>query len=128
MLPNFILLETVVREDGVSPELDLGESKGKFLNITLGITRILEQQSLDLSVWGSADKADWGAKPVAAFPQKFYCGTYSLLVDLTGRPEVQYLRVQWKLNRWGRGDSKPMFGFYVAAEEITGALASTAQS
>jgi len=32
------------------------------LLITLGITRIIEQQSLDISIWGSAGGSDWGAK------------------------------------------------------------------
>ena len=42
--------------------------------MTLAITKIIEQESLDLSIFGSADGATWGAKPIAAFPQKFYCG------------------------------------------------------
>jgi hypothetical protein len=84
----------------------------------LGITRIIEQESLDISVWGSADNADWGTKPLLSYPQKFYCGTYQVLLDLNDRPEVRYLRVQWKVGRWGRGASKPLFGFYVFAEEM----------
>ena len=117
MLPNFLLPETVVRENGNSPELELGNSKVKIIALTLGITRIVEQESLDVSVWGSADNTDWGTKPLLAFPQKFYCGTYNLLLDLTEQPNTQYLRVQWKVNRWGRGDAKPLFGFYVFAQE-----------
>lgn len=120
MIPNFLLPETVVRENGNSPELELGNSQGKALNLTLGITRIVEQESIDVSVWGSSDASDWGAKPLTAFPQKFYCGTYKLVLDLTEHPGVKHLRVQWKMNRWGRGDAKPLFGFYVFAQE-TGA-------
>ncbi len=117
MLPNFLVPEQIVREDGTGPELELGPSQGKPLLLTLGITRIIEQESLDVSVWGSADKSSWGAKPLVSFPQKFYCGTYQILLDLSRSPEVKYLRAQWKVNRWGRGDPKPMFGFYVFAEE-----------
>jgi hypothetical protein len=119
MVPNFLLPETVVRENGNSPELELGKSQGKVIALTLGITRIVEQESIDVSVWGSADAKDWGTKPLIAFPQKFYCGTYKLVLDLSERPEVQHLRVQWKLNRWGRGDAKPLFGFYVFAQETS---------
>ena len=55
-----------------------------MLLLTLGITRIIEQESLDLTIWGSANGDTW--TQIAAFPQKFYCGTYSLLVDLTTAP------------------------------------------
>ncbi len=113
MVPDFLIPETVVRKDGAGPELVLGEAAGSLLLLTLGITRIIEQESLDVSVWGSADGTDWGTKPLASFPQKFYCGTYELLVDLTGRSEVKHLRAQWKVNRWGRGSEEPLFGFYL---------------
>jgi hypothetical protein len=117
MAPNFLLPETVVRENGNSPELELGNSQAKVLNLTLGITRIVEQESIDVSVWGSADATDWGAKPLLSFPQKFYCGTYKMVLDLNEHADVKYLRVQWKMNRWGRGDAKPLFGFYVFAQD-----------
>jgi hypothetical protein len=117
MLPNFLLPEAEKREDGAGEALDLGASKGKLLKLTLGITRIIEQESLDISIWGSPDGAAWDAKPLAAFPQKFYCGTYPLLLDLAGNPDVQFLRAQWKMSRWGRGAGKPQFGFYLFAEE-----------
>ena len=45
--------------------------------------------------------------------QKFYCGTYLLLVDLTREQQVRYLRVQWRMGRWGETDPKPVVGFYV---------------
>ncbi len=124
-LPNFLVPEQVVREDGSSAEFDLGAARGKVVLLTLGITRIIEQESLDVSVWGSTDKTNWTAKPLAAFPQKFYCGTYTILLDLTSQPEVQYLRIQWSMNRWGRGEPKPLFGFYVFAQEAkAGVLAA----
>jgi hypothetical protein len=116
MVPNFLLEEIVVRQDGAGQSLDLGESRPEFLNLTLGITRIIEQESLDLSIWASADGETWAEKPVVAFPQKFYCGVYTLLVDLTRHPEARFLRAQWKVNRWGRGEQKPLFGLYLFAQ------------
>src|SRR5215831_19355095 len=113
MLPQFLLPETTVRDAGTGPDIPLGEHKGSCLVLTLGITRIIEQESIDLSVWGSKDGADWGVRPIAAFPQKFYCGTYQVMLDLTDSPDVQYLRVKWSLNRWGKGTLKPIFGIYV---------------
>lgn len=117
MLLAFLVPETVVREDGAGPVLDLGPSQGKSLTLTLGITRIVEQESLELSIWGSSDQQNWGSKPLTAFPQKFYCGVYKLPVNLAAFPEVKYLRAQWKVNRWGRGAPAPLFEFYVFAEE-----------
>ena len=43
------------------------------------------------------------AKPLVAFPQKFYAGQHPLLLDLSQRPEIKYVRAQWVVNRWGRG-------------------------
>lgn len=117
MLPNFLLPEAVIREDGAGPVFDLGPSHGELVLITLGISRILEQESLDLSIWGSPDQNDWGAKPLAAFPQKFYCGSYQLIIDLASRPEVRFLRANWKVGRWGHGETKPLFEVYVFAEK-----------
>jgi hypothetical protein len=119
MLPDFLLPETVTRQNGIGPEVDLGLSRGKQLLLTLGITRIIEQESLDIEIWGSADKASWGDKPILKFPQKFYCGTYTLLLDLASYPEVKSLRVNFKLNRWGRGEPTPLFGFYVFVQEAS---------
>jgi hypothetical protein len=117
MLPSFLLPEAVIRQDGEGPVLSLGSSQGKLLLLTLGITRIIEQESLDISIWGSADEASWGDKPLAAFPQKFYCGTYQLLIDLNDHPGVQFLKAKCKVARWGRGEPKPLFGLYLFAQE-----------
>ena len=118
MLPNFLVPECVSQADETSQEFHLGNNQGKMLQLTLGITRIIEQESIDVAIWGSSDKTNWGVKPIFSFPQKFYCGVYTILVDLSEHPDVQTIRVQWKLGRWGRGDPKPMFGFYVFAEEV----------
>jgi hypothetical protein len=117
MLPNFLLPEAVIREDGEGPEVSLGSSQGKPILLTLGITRIIEQESLDVSIWGSPDNSNWGTAPLISYPQKFYCGTYQLLLDLSQHPDVQYLRARYKVNRWGHGDPKPLFGVYLFAEE-----------
>ena len=118
MLPQFLLPETTVREAGTGPVIGLGEERGGTLILTLGITRIIEQESLDISIWGSSDESDWGTKPLVAFPQKFYCGTYQIILDLTDHPDVRYLRAKWAVNRWGKGELKPLFGFYVFAQVL----------
>jgi hypothetical protein len=124
MFPQFLLPETTVREAGAGPEIELGEHCGDCLVLTFGITRIIEQESIDLSIWGSSDGREWGSKPILAFPQKFYCGTYQIILDLTDHPEVTHLRVKWGVNRWGKGDPKPLFGFYVFVQAMQPAMAT----
>lgn len=124
MLPQFLLPETTVREAGTGPEIEVGENQGGTLVLTLGITRILEQESIDISIWGSADGADWGTKPLIAFPQKFYCGTYQILLDLSDRPDIRRLRTKWQTNRWGKGDPKPLFTIYLFVQEFKHQLAA----
>jgi hypothetical protein len=122
MLPQFLLPETTVREAGQSPEIDLGELQSGTLVVTLGLTRIIEQESIDVAIWGSADGADWGSKPLVTFPQKFYCGTYQILLQLSDRP-VKFLRAKWQVNRWGKGDPKPLFGIYLFTQAMDRELA-----
>lgn len=117
MLREFLLPESIARADGIGPEINLGSKRGKLLVLTLGITRILEQQSLEVSVWGSPDGERWGVRPLAKFPPKFYCGLYSILLNLGSQDDVRFIRVQWKMSRWNKREHMPMFGFYVYAEE-----------
>ena len=118
MLPSFLLPETTVREAGNGSELDLGDSRGRLVLLTLGITRIIEQESLDVSIWGSVDGQEWGPKPLVAFPQKFYTEESPLLLDLTGHPDVKFVRAHWEVARWGRGTETPMFEFGVTMKEV----------
>ena len=118
MLPSFILPETTIREAGTGPAIDLSGARGGAVLLTLGITRIIEQESLDISIWGSADGNEWGAKPLLAFPQKFYCGTYQILLDLRVHSDVQFVRVKYQAHRWGKGEPKPLFGAYVFAQAV----------
>ena len=117
MLPTLLLPESIARADGTGPELDLGSKRGKLLVLTLGITRIIEQESLEVSIQSSSDGERWDARPAAIFPPKFYCGIYSILLNLASNPQVRFVRVTWKMSRWSRADAMPMFGFYVYAEE-----------
>ncbi len=116
MSVQFLLPETIIEEAGSGPALKVDATQSPAFQLTLGITRIVEQQSLELSIWGSSDQEEWGAMPLTSFQQKFYCGTYSLFLDLSQHPDVKYIRAQWKVGRWGRGSLKPMFGVYVAIQ------------
>jgi hypothetical protein len=110
--------KSVVSAKGDGPTVDVSGAAGRVFLVTLEISKIIEQESLDLSVQGSVDGATWGAKPVAEFPQKFYCEQSPLLLDLTAHPEVKFVRAHWEVARWGRGVETPMFEFGVRLREI----------
>jgi hypothetical protein len=73
------------------------------------ITEQIEQESVDISVWGSADGQDFGKLPLLKMPQRFYRGETRQILDLTLKPEVKFLRAKWDLARWGRVAPLPMF-------------------
>lgn len=119
MLQPFLVPEkTVATAKGDGPALDLAPAQTRVFLLTLAITNIIEQEALDVSIFGSTDGAAWDPKPSVAFPQKFYMGETPILLDLTARPEVKFLRAHWEVNRWGRGTETPMFEFHVAVREV----------
>ena len=109
---------TVASAKGDGAGVDVGGAANLVFLVTLAITKIIEQESLDLSIYGSADGATWSAKSLAAFPQKFYCGEGPLLLDLTAHPDVKFVRAHWEMARWGRGTETPMFEFGVSLKEV----------
>jgi hypothetical protein len=119
MIDTYLVPEkTIANAKGDGPALDISTAASRVFLLTLQITNIVEQESLDVSVYGSSDGAAWGAKPLAAFPQKFYRGQHPLLLDLTGVSEVKFVRAHWEVGRWGRGTEIPMFEFAVSAKEV----------
>jgi len=114
----FVPQKTAVSAKGDGVAVDVSGASGRVFLATLTITRIIEQESLDVSFYGSADGATWSAKSLAAFPQKFYCGESPLLVDLTAHPDVKFVRAHWEVARWGRGVETPMFEFGVSLREV----------
>jgi hypothetical protein len=98
--------------------VDVSAASNRVYLVTLSISQIIEQESLDVSIYGSADGATWTAKSIAAFPQQFYTGEYPLLLDLTAHPEVKLVRAHWEVARWGRGSETPMFEFGVSMKEV----------
>jgi hypothetical protein len=113
-IPAFLLPETTVNADGTGPALDLGEIAGGVL-VTLGVTAVIEQESLLVSIHGSEDGAEWSADPLVQFPQKFYTGISAVYVDMRRR-SGRFLQARWKTDRWGRGTKTPMFRIYLFAE------------
>jgi len=113
-----IPVKTVVREKGDGPAIDVSGVAGKVLLVVLNITDVIEQQSLDVSVWGSADGAAWGEKAILPFPQKFYRGQHPLLLDLSKHSGVKFLRAHWEVNRWGHHPDPPRFELQLNVQEV----------
>jgi len=109
---------TLIESDGESGAFELDALAGKRVLIILRINEIVEQESLHVSLWGSADGQAWGAKPLFTYPQKFYRGSTPAALDLTQRPEIKFLKASWKTNRWGRGYPRPYFQIAVEVEEL----------
>lgn len=118
MLPNFLFPEQIVKANGEGLSLPIGDAAAQIVQITLGITEAKEQQSLDLYIFASEDGEAWGAKPVLSFPQKFYKGVWSILLDLAAVPDARFVKVKYKMNRWGHWKDGPEFRFYVFAERL----------
>jgi len=114
--------KTVVSSKGDGPAVNVGGATSRVFLLTLDITKIIEQESLDVSIFGSADGAAWDAKALASYPQKFYCEQSPLLLDLTAHPDVKFVRAHWEVARWGRGVETPMFEFGLKLKEIPAAV------
>ena len=119
MMEAFLVQEkTMVNARGDGPAIDVSRADVRVFLLTLAITDIIEQESLDLSIYGSVDGATWDARPVAVFPQKFYREEVPLLLHLTERPEIKFIRAHWEVARWGRGSETPMFEIGVSLREV----------
>jgi hypothetical protein len=111
--------KTVINAKGDGTAIDVSAAASRVFLATLYITNIIEQESLDVSIYGSTDGATWSPKPIGAFPQKFYRGEHPLLLDLTPHADVKFVRAHWEASRWGRGTEIPMFEFHVTLKEVS---------
>jgi hypothetical protein len=109
---------TVATAKGDGQAVDVSGASNRVFLATLSITKIIEQESLDVTIYGSADGSTWEPKSIAAFRQEFYTGETPLLLDLTAHPIVKFVRAHWEVARWGRGTETPMFEFGVTLKEI----------
>lgn len=109
---------TKVTKSGDGQKVDVSASTTRTFLVTLEILDQIEQESVDLSIFGSDDGENFGQKPLLKLPQRFYRGETRLVLDLSLRPEVKFIRARWDLNRWGRVAPEPMFVIGAHAEEI----------
>lgn len=95
--------------NGNGDSADVSVSATRTFLCLLTVTDQMEQESLDVSIYGSADGTTWTSKPLLKLPQQFYRGHAKMVLDLSLRPEIRFIRARWELNRWGRGAPLPMF-------------------
>lgn len=100
---------TLLEENGHAETVDIGSSATRTFYCTMLIREQIEQESVDVAVWGSADGENWGTQPLLKLPQQFYRGETRAVLELTLVPEVKFIRAAWELNRWGRVAPTPMF-------------------
>jgi len=100
---------TRLEANGEGEKVDISGSRTRTFLCTLLITHQIEQESIDVSIWGSEDGENWGSKPALKLPQRFYRGETRMVLDLTLRPEVRFIKAKWELFRWGRVAPLPMF-------------------
>ena len=120
MLDAFLVpANTVVTAKGDSEALDVSAAVSRVFLLSFSIYSIVEQEAMDVFVFTSADGTTWDPKPVAALEQKFYVGEYPLLIDLSEKPEVKFVRAHWDIYRWGRGGTAARFEMSLRLREVS---------
>jgi hypothetical protein len=100
---------TKMESNGDGASFDILASATRTFLCLLTVADQIEQESLDVSIYGSADGQNWTSKPLLKLPQQFYRGRTKMILDLSVRPEIKFIRARWELTRWGRGAPLPMF-------------------
>ena len=106
---DLIAPDTRLTANGESQPHEIASSATRTFLCSMFISDQIEQESADISVWGSADGEDWGKLPLLKMPQRFYRGETRQVLDLSLKPEIRFLRAKWELFRWGRVAPHPMF-------------------
>jgi hypothetical protein len=109
---------TLLTENGHGEVVDIRSSATHTFYCLMLIRDQIEQESVDVSIWGSADGENWGKQPLLKLPQQFYRGETRAVLELTLVPEVNFIRAGWDLNRWGRVAPLPMFVLGLHLTEI----------
>jgi hypothetical protein len=115
---SLVPANTKIESNTTTPPFDISSSESRTFLCRLTISEQLEQESLDVSIWGSADGQNFGKTPLLKLPQQFYRGTAKMVLDISFRPEVRFLQAKMDVNRWGRVSPTPMFVVELTLEEI----------
>ena len=129
MLDAFLVPEkTIVTAKGDSAAVDVSAASNPVFLLTLSVSDVVEQESIEISLFTSADGTTWESKPVASLPQKFYVGEYPLLVDLSSATDAKFVRAHWEVARWGRGPVEPRFELGLRLREVSREALQEAQA
>jgi len=115
---DLIPFDTRVEENGEGEKVDISTSSTRTFFCVMLITDQIEQESIDVSIWGSADGESWGAHPILKLPQRFYRGETRAVLELVLRPDAKFICARWELNRWGRVAPLPMFRVGLRLQEV----------
>jgi hypothetical protein len=110
--------KSVITAKGDGEAIDVSPASSRVFLINLKITEIVEQESFELLVFGSADGQTWAPKPLLSFDQQFYRGEKPMLIDLSAQPDIKFVRAHWEVNRWGRGSDGPRFEVSALIREV----------
>lgn len=128
MLDTYLVPEnTTITAKGDGETIDLSGAVERVFLLVLRISETVEQEALDVLVFGSADGTVWEAKPLLTFPQKFYRSETPILLDLADHADVRFVRAHWEVNRWGRGPEEPKFVFDVRMRAVPAEILAEAQ-
>ncbi|HTZ32687.1 MAG TPA: hypothetical protein VMH31_09530 [Methylomirabilota bacterium] len=115
---SLIPANSTLESNSVGEPIEISGSESRTFFCVLTVTDQIEQESLDVSIWGSPDGQNFGKLPLLKFPQQFYNGATKMILDVSLRLDVKYLRARWDLNRWGRVSPTPRFVAGLQLEEI----------
>jgi hypothetical protein len=128
MALEFVLIPpgTRLTSNGEGQPFDISSSQTRTFICAMEIADQMEQESVDISVWGSADGQDFGKMPLLKMPQRFYRGETRQVLDLSLKPEIRFIRAKYDLARWGRVAPHPMFVLGFQVSEIPAFTVQTA--
>ncbi len=110
--------KTVITAKGDGVPADLSGASSRVFLVNLRVTDIVEQESFELQIFGSADGQAFSPKPLLSFAQQFYRGETPMLLDLSAHPDVKFVRAHWEVNRWGKGSETPRFEVSATIREV----------
>jgi len=115
---DLVPARTRLTANGEGEPRDISASQTRTFLCSMDITGQLEQESVDISIWGSADGQDWGKFPLLKMPQRFYRGETRQVLDMSMQSKVRFIRAKWELTRWGRVAPHPVFVLGLHLSEV----------
>lgn len=115
---DLVAMGTRVEDNGDGAAVDVSTSATRTFLCSMFISAQVEQESIDVSIFGSPDGDAWPAKPLLKLPQRFYGGETRAVLELALHPEIKFIRAHWDLNRWGRVAPEKMFAFGLHLAEV----------